>query len=251
MEKKYYVYVERQLDPLVAAGSAVRGTATWDQALREHRNPDVEVTPPDKGDSGRPLSEHERIEFMVNKQEAQRQAQGFQPSDTGFYPQVGFTVYQQPLNLNYDKDLVIDRVGMSGNRNEAQKFWKLGDDHSSVYDRVYYDRRNEKYRRNDPAWDTERENPDFEPAELDDMNNDLQRKNRDVIRYVSHVRNVGNALLENSAFSGKIASIPKALNDRYKIIRLTQREFGWMCQQGGWYRIYDVRGETLGERIHK
>ena len=76
---------------------------------------------------------------------------------------------------------MVDRLGSSGTRNEAQKFWRVGGDHSSVYDLIYYDKKNAEFRRTDPAWDTERGDPDYEPVELDDMNYDLQRKNREVM----------------------------------------------------------------------
>ena len=178
------------------------------------RNPTVDVTPPTTGETGRPLSETERINYIVEKQEELRQAQGFRPSDSRPQPQIGFTVYQHPTNLNYDKDLVTDRVGISGrgSRNASQKFWQVGEDHLRLYDRVYYDRRNTKFRRHDFAWDTELADPEYEPPELDDMNQFLRRKNRDVVKYVFHIRNVGKAIQSNLALATKIAS--KSLSTR-------------------------------------
>ena len=92
---------------------------------------------------------------------------------------------------------------------------------------------------------------EYEPEELDDINYDLQRKNREVIKYVSHIRNVGKYIEGNRAVREKIASIPRSVSAGYKIIRVTQKEFCWLCKQGNWYRIYEVRGSALGDRMFK
>ena len=215
-EKEYYQFVSKKFEPLISSGDAVRGTGSWDQTLRNYKNPKVEDTPPTADETGRPLSEHERIEFLVNKQEAQRQAQGFRPSDPTPNPKVGFNVYQHPIELGYDKDIVFDRFGSSGQRSTAQKFWRVGGDHSSVYDLIYYDRRNAKYRRNDPAWDTERNDPNVEPKELDDLHCDLRLPNRDIIRYAAHIRDVGK-------FIESTRSIPRAVSQGYNVIRITPK----------------------------
>ena len=109
---------------------------------RKYLSPKVRIPLPTVNAAGQLLTEAEKQEFMVKKQEAQRQAQGFRPSDPTPNRCVGYNVYQHPVELAYDKDLVYDRMGPKQELVTAQKFWRVGGDHSSTYDLIYYDKKN-------------------------------------------------------------------------------------------------------------
>ena len=81
--------ISEKFESLIASGDAVRGTGTWDQSLRKYFDPKVEVTLPTVDATGQLLTEEQKQEFMVKKQELQRRAQGFRPSDPTPNPSVG------------------------------------------------------------------------------------------------------------------------------------------------------------------